>query len=71
MELNMPDDSVLFEVRDNVAHVTLNRPQAGNALDLEMAKQLMADGSCAAKQIRACARSCSRGQAIVFVRAVT
>jgi len=38
----MPDDPVLFEVRDNVAHVTLNRPQAGNALDLEMAKQLMA-----------------------------
>jgi 2-(1,2-epoxy-1,2-dihydrophenyl)acetyl-CoA isomerase len=38
----MADDTVLFEVRDNVAHVTLNRPQAGNALDLEMAKQLMA-----------------------------
>ena len=38
----MSNDSVLFEVRDNVAHVTLNRPQAGNALDLEMAKQLMA-----------------------------
>jgi 2-(1,2-epoxy-1,2-dihydrophenyl)acetyl-CoA isomerase len=38
----MPDDLVLFEVRDNVAHVTLNRPQAGNALDVEMAKHLMA-----------------------------
>ena len=38
----MSKDSVLFEVRDNVAHVTLNRPQASNALDLEMAKQLMA-----------------------------
>jgi 2-(1,2-epoxy-1,2-dihydrophenyl)acetyl-CoA isomerase len=38
----MADDPVLFEIRDNVAHVTLNRPQAGNALDLEMAKQLMA-----------------------------
>jgi 2-(1,2-epoxy-1,2-dihydrophenyl)acetyl-CoA isomerase len=38
----MVDDTVLFEVRENVAHVTLNRPQAGNALDLEMAKQLMA-----------------------------
>ncbi|MGZ4859954.1 MAG: enoyl-CoA hydratase/isomerase family protein, partial [Candidatus Angelobacter sp.] len=37
----MADDPVLFEVRDNVAHVTLNRPQAGNALDLEIAKQLM------------------------------
>jgi enoyl-CoA hydratase/carnithine racemase len=29
----MSKDSVLFEVRDNVAHVTLNRPQASNALD--------------------------------------
>jgi 2-(1,2-epoxy-1,2-dihydrophenyl)acetyl-CoA isomerase len=38
----MSDDPVLFEIRDNVAHVTLNRPEAGNALDLEMAKQLMA-----------------------------
>jgi 2-(1,2-epoxy-1,2-dihydrophenyl)acetyl-CoA isomerase len=38
----MPDNLVLFEVRDNVAHVTLNRPQAGNALHLEMAKELMA-----------------------------
>ena len=38
----MTDDTVLFQVRDNVAHITLNRPQAGNALDLEMAKKLMA-----------------------------
>ena len=38
----MSDDPVLFEVRDHVAYVTLNRPQTGNALDLEMAKQLMA-----------------------------
>jgi len=35
------ENSVLFEVRDSVAYVTLNRPQAGNALDLEMAKELM------------------------------
>src|SRR5690242_15620534 len=34
-------NSVLFEVRDSVAYLTLNRPQAGNALDLEMAKELM------------------------------
>ena len=38
----MSNNSVLFEVRDNVGHVTLNRPQSGNALDLEMAKELMA-----------------------------
>jgi 2-(1,2-epoxy-1,2-dihydrophenyl)acetyl-CoA isomerase len=38
----MSNNSVLFELRDHVAHVTLNRPQAGNALHLEMAKELMA-----------------------------
>ena len=38
----MADNSILFEVRDNVAHVTLNRPQSGNALDVEMAKELAA-----------------------------
>lgn len=36
----MPDDLVIFEVRENVAHVTLNCPQAGNAFDMEMAKEL-------------------------------
>jgi 2-(1,2-epoxy-1,2-dihydrophenyl)acetyl-CoA isomerase len=35
------NNSVLYEVRDGVACVTLNRPQAGNALDLEMARELM------------------------------
>ncbi|HEX3094194.1 MAG TPA: enoyl-CoA hydratase-related protein [Candidatus Angelobacter sp.] len=38
----MADSSILFDVRENVAHVTLNRPQAGNALDLAMAKELAA-----------------------------
>jgi 2-(1,2-epoxy-1,2-dihydrophenyl)acetyl-CoA isomerase len=36
----MAGSHVLLEVRNHVAHVTLNRPQAGNALDLEMAKEL-------------------------------
>jgi 2-(1,2-epoxy-1,2-dihydrophenyl)acetyl-CoA isomerase len=36
----MAEKTVLYEVRDHVARVTLNRPQAGNALDLEMARQL-------------------------------
>lgn len=36
----MSNNSILFAVRDNVAHITLNRPQAGNAFDLEMAKEL-------------------------------
>ncbi len=36
------EEPVLFEVRDNVGYVTLNRPHAGNSLDLGMARQLMA-----------------------------
>jgi 2-(1,2-epoxy-1,2-dihydrophenyl)acetyl-CoA isomerase len=38
----MTGKTVLLEVRDHVARITLNRPQAGNALDLEMARQLAA-----------------------------
>lgn len=38
----MSNNFVLLEIRDHVAHVTLNRPQAGNALDLEMTKELAA-----------------------------
>src|SRR5215813_3550874 len=36
------EEPVLFEVRDNVGYVTLNRPHAGNSIDLPMAKELMA-----------------------------
>jgi 2-(1,2-epoxy-1,2-dihydrophenyl)acetyl-CoA isomerase len=38
----MGNETVLMEVRDGVAHLTLNRPKAGNALDLDMAKALLA-----------------------------
>jgi 2-(1,2-epoxy-1,2-dihydrophenyl)acetyl-CoA isomerase len=30
-----------FEVRDGVAHVTLSRPEVGNALNLELAQELL------------------------------
>lgn len=33
--------TLLFEVRDNVAHITLNRPDAANSIKKEMAKDLM------------------------------
>ncbi len=75
MELKMPDDPVLFEVRDNVAHVTLNRPRAGNALDLEMAKQLMgaalrceADHGVRAVLLKAVGKSfCAGGDVKIFL----
>lgn len=34
------EKSVLFEVRENVGYVTLNRPLSGNALDLPTAQEL-------------------------------
>jgi 2-(1,2-epoxy-1,2-dihydrophenyl)acetyl-CoA isomerase len=30
-----------FDIRDGVAHVTLNRPEAANAIDLELAQELL------------------------------
>jgi len=33
--------SILFAVRDSVAQITLNRPEAKNSLNLDMAKELM------------------------------
>jgi 2-(1,2-epoxy-1,2-dihydrophenyl)acetyl-CoA isomerase len=32
--------TLLFEVRDHVAHITLNRPEAANGVNLEMASEL-------------------------------
>src|SRR5260370_13370403 len=32
--------NVLFEVREHVAHITLNRPAAANAVSLELAEEL-------------------------------
>jgi 2-(1,2-epoxy-1,2-dihydrophenyl)acetyl-CoA isomerase len=33
--------TLLFDVRENVAHITLSRPEAANAINLELAKELM------------------------------
>jgi 2-(1,2-epoxy-1,2-dihydrophenyl)acetyl-CoA isomerase len=37
----MQFQTLLFDIRDNVAHITLNRPEAANAINLELAKDLM------------------------------
>jgi 2-(1,2-epoxy-1,2-dihydrophenyl)acetyl-CoA isomerase len=37
----MDYSTLLYEVRDNVAKITLNRPQSANALDAAMAHELM------------------------------
>src|SRR5947209_2792740 len=34
-------NTLLYEVKDHVARITLNRPDAANALDMEMARDLM------------------------------
>src|SRR5262249_9229565 len=39
--LAMTYKTLLFEVRDHVAHITLNRPQSLNTLDADMARELM------------------------------
>ena len=36
----MTFETLLFEVRDGVAHVTLNRPDAANSINLQLAKDL-------------------------------
>jgi len=42
MEVNrMQFKTLLFDVQKNVAHITLNRPEAANAINLELAKELM------------------------------
>lgn len=33
--------ALLFDIRDNVAHITLNRPDAANSMNAEMARELM------------------------------
>jgi 2-(1,2-epoxy-1,2-dihydrophenyl)acetyl-CoA isomerase len=37
----MQFQTLLFDIRENVAHVTLNRPEAANAINLELSKDLM------------------------------
>ncbi|MEE9278570.1 MAG: hypothetical protein V3V67_00205 [Myxococcota bacterium] len=47
----MADDAVLFEVPDHVAKVTLNRPEAMNAINRDVSHGLIASPA------RACRRS--------------
>ncbi|WP_199484500.1 enoyl-CoA hydratase/isomerase family protein [Peribacillus glennii] len=38
----MENKTVVLSIRNNVGIIFLNRPEAGNAIDLDMAKELMA-----------------------------
>jgi 2-(1,2-epoxy-1,2-dihydrophenyl)acetyl-CoA isomerase len=38
----MPDDTVLLDVRDGIAHLTLNRPDAANGINADLARDLLA-----------------------------
>src|SRR5262245_50098577 len=37
----MADDTILLEVRDGVAHITLNRPDDANTVNLALARDLL------------------------------
>ena len=37
----MDFETLEFEIRDHVAHITLNRPQDANAMDVQMSLELM------------------------------
>ncbi len=37
----MPYTTILFDIRDSVARITLNRPKANNSINLDMARELM------------------------------
>jgi 2-(1,2-epoxy-1,2-dihydrophenyl)acetyl-CoA isomerase len=50
------DKPVLVDVRDRVATITLNKPAASNALDLEIARELLS-AALRCEDDPACARS--------------
>ena len=37
----MENQNILLDVRDNVAHIILNRPDVANAMDVEMSREFM------------------------------
>ena len=50
-------ETLLLEVRDGVAHLTLNRPDSANGINVTMARELEQAGSCC-PATRPCARCC-------------
>jgi 2-(1,2-epoxy-1,2-dihydrophenyl)acetyl-CoA isomerase len=41
----MPYSSIIFEVKDNIGLIRLNRPEEGNTLTMEMVRELLAVAS--------------------------
>ena len=72
----MSDPVVLFEIQDEVAHLTLNRPEAANALDLPTAHGLISaldradgEGALAVLLTGAGPRFCAGGDVTTFLAA--
>ena len=62
--------SLIVKKSDGIASVLLNRPEAFNALNMEMAESLAANAITLAAD-EACAESSSRGRGKRFVQVVT
>ncbi len=49
--------NLILEVKNGVAHITLNRPEAANGINKELAEDLDHGGAQMRRRCRRCARS--------------
>jgi 2-(1,2-epoxy-1,2-dihydrophenyl)acetyl-CoA isomerase len=66
----MDYENLRFELADGVATITLNRPDAANAIDLALARELM-QVAIRCDEDPTCAPCCSRARARCSARAAT